>query len=110
MQTSKFKDLLRTLFRIRQPRALPPAGPKPAFGTSIVKDNLKMQLFMAIDYEQWEFLTEQGWRAMDYKNNRRRYYSVPRKAVERLLRATPEKRIEIHQRILDTRYPARYLY
>jgi hypothetical protein len=99
------KDTLRTLFRIRAERALPPPGAKPAFGSTIVWRRLKMQLFIPIDHEQWEWLTMQGWRTLDMRGNRRRYYRVPRSAVNRLLMAkTPEEREAIHRRIVEHKY------
>ncbi|MDE2429920.1 MAG: hypothetical protein KGM99_14425 [Burkholderiales bacterium] len=98
------KNSIRTIFMVRQPRELPPPGPKPAFGSTIVLGRLKIQLLMAIDYEQWDWLTDKGWRTMEVRNNRRRYYKVPRKAVSRLLHATPDERDDIHQQILDHRY------
>ena len=102
------KDSLRTLLRIRQPRELPPPGPKPAFGSTLVLNQLKIQLFISIDYEQWEWLTLKGWRTMDQRQNRRRYYKVPRKAVQRLLHANAEEREQLHLQILDYRYSRKH--
>ncbi|MFZ6864007.1 hypothetical protein ACO0K7_15340 [Undibacterium sp. Ji67W] len=105
----RLKDSLRTLFRIRQTRALPPPGEKPAFGSTIILDRLKMQLFVSIDYEQWEWLTLRGWRTLDVRQNRRRYYRVPRNAVIRLMHATPAEREELHQRIITHKYSRKRL-
>jgi hypothetical protein len=62
---SKLRDQLRTVFHVRRQRLLPPPGAKPAFGSTITLDRLKMQLFLPIDYEQWEWLTLRGWRTLD---------------------------------------------
>ncbi|MFZ6771902.1 hypothetical protein ACO0LB_04210 [Undibacterium sp. SXout7W] len=105
---NELQDFIRTLLRIRKPRELPPPGPKPAFGSTIVLNNLKIQLFVSIDYEQWEWLTHKGWRTMDQRINRRRYYKVPRKAVQRLLHASTEEREQLHQQILDYRYSRKH--
>jgi len=106
---TRFKDTLRTLLRIRQERVLPPPGEKPAFGSTIILNRLKMQLFVSIDYEQWEWLTLRGWRTLDVRQNRRRYYRVPRNAVIRLMHATPEEREELHQRIITHKYSRKRL-
>jgi hypothetical protein len=101
---SKLRDQLRTVFHVRRQRLLPPPGAKPAFGSTITLDRLKMQLFLPIDYEQWEWLTLRGWRTLDSRQNRRRYYRVPRSAVTRLLHATPDEREFVHQRIVEHKY------
>ncbi|MCH8619247.1 hypothetical protein [Undibacterium sp. TS12] len=98
------KNSLRTIFRVRHERELPPAGPKPAFGSTIVFKRLKMQLLVPIDYEQWEWLTGKGWRTLDMRQNRRRYFKVPRKAVTRLLHAADLEREELHAQIIAHRY------
>lgn len=98
------KNSLRTIFRVRHDRELPPPGPKPAFGATVVYKRLKMQLIVPIDYEQWDWLTLKGWRTLDMRQNRRRYFRIPRKAVIRLLHAKPEEREDIHQQIIEHRY------
>ncbi|MBC3933618.1 MULTISPECIES: hypothetical protein [Undibacterium] len=105
MNISDIQDCLRSLFRIRQQRSLPPPGPKPAFGATIVNQQIKIQLFLPIDYEQWDWLTGHGWRTMDMRENRRRYFRVPRNAVQRMLSASKEEREHIHQRVISYRYP-----
>jgi hypothetical protein len=106
---SKLRDQLRTVFHVRRQRLLPPPGAKPAFGSTITLDRLKMQLFLPIDYEQWEWLTLRGWRTLDSRQNRRRYYRVPRSAVTRLLHATPDEREFVHQRIVEHKYDKKRL-
>lgn len=104
------KNSLRNIFRVRSPRELPPPGPKPAFGSTIVLNRLKMQLIVPIDYEQWDWLTEKGWRTLDMRQNRRRYYRVQRKAVTRLLHANAEDRETLHQQIVEHRYDRKRLH
>ncbi|MFZ6873568.1 hypothetical protein ACO0LF_16040 [Undibacterium sp. Di27W] len=98
------KNGFRTIFRMRHERELPPPGPKPAFGSTVVYKRLKMQLIVPIDYEQWEWLTEKGWRTLDMRSNRRRYFKVPRKAVIRLLHANETERETLLLQILEHRY------
>ncbi|MFZ6656728.1 hypothetical protein [Undibacterium sp. TJN19] len=98
------KNSLRTIFRVRHERELPPPGAKPAFGATLVLKRLKIQLIVPIDFEQWEWLTSKGWRTMDMRLNRRRYFKVPRKAVTRLLHASQDEREAIHQQIIEHRY------
>jgi len=103
------KNFLRTLLRIRKIRQLPPPGEKPAFGSTIILNRLKMQLFVPIDTQQWEWLSLRGWRTLDMRQNRRRYYRVPRNAVHRLIHAKPEEREELYQRIVRHSYSRKRL-
>ncbi|MBC3918825.1 hypothetical protein H8L32_15130 [Undibacterium sp. CY18W] len=104
------KNSLRNIFRVRNQRAVTPAGPKPAFGSTIVLKRLKMQLIVPIDYEQWDWLTEKGWRTLDMRQNRRRYFRVQRKAVTRLLHASQDDREALHQQIVEYRYDKKRLH
>lgn len=109
MPLSLIKDTVRTLFKVRQRRTLPPVLDKPAFGSTIVLDKLKIQLRLTIDHEQWEWLTLRGWRTTDMRIDRRKYYKVPSKAVARLLHASAEEREDIHLRILEHKYDKKHL-
>ncbi|MFZ6758010.1 hypothetical protein ACO0K9_12445 [Undibacterium sp. Ji50W] len=104
------KNGLRNIFRVRNQRAVTPPGPKPPFGSTIVLERLKMQLIVSIDYEQWDWLTEKGWRTLDMRQNRRRYFRVQRKAVTRLLHAKPDDREALHQQIVEFRYDNKRLH
>ena len=93
-------DSLRTLFRIRTRRRRPPAGPKPPIGSSIVNDRLRMRLTFPISHEQWNWLTEMGWRTTDMRTDRRQYALVSETFVYRMLDADEEQRYQLHQRLL----------
>ncbi|MFZ6847868.1 hypothetical protein [Undibacterium sp. RuRC25W] len=105
----RIKDSLRTLFRIRQIRCSPPTGAKPPLGSTIVLNTLKMQLLVPIDNEQWQWLSHRGWRALDMRKNRRRYYRVPKAAVERFILASAEDRDKLYQRLVTYPYTHRFL-
>ena len=112
MQTTLYvaiKNGLRTLLRIRYKRALLPVQEKPAFGSTLIRERLQMQLFTAINHEQWEWLAAQGWRILSMQNNRRRYYRVPREIAHGLLQAPPELRHYWHQQLLQYRYLNKHL-
>jgi hypothetical protein len=81
------KNTLRTLFKIRKERSLPPAGSKPPVGSNIVFDRMRIRLKHPISDEQWTWLTEHGWRTVDMRTDRRRYALVPEKGVARMLNA-----------------------
>ncbi|MEB0140888.1 MULTISPECIES: hypothetical protein [unclassified Undibacterium] len=112
MQTTLYVAItngLRTLLRIRRKRALLPIQEKPAFGSTLIRERLQMQLFTAIDHEQWEWLAAQGWRILSMHNNRRRYYCVPREITHDLLQAPPERRESAHRQLLQYRYLSKHL-
>ncbi len=95
-------DLLRTLFRIRKKRRLPPASSQPPLGASIVRDRLKISLKVPIDGDEWRFLASKGWRAIDVRKDRRQYHLVPEKFLLRLHKATSdEERVLLHERMLS---------
>jgi hypothetical protein len=97
------KNTLRTLFRIRAIREPLPPGPKPAVGSNIVRNRLRIRLRYPISGEQWEWFTEQGWRAIDMRTNQRRYICVPDKVLVRLLGANGLERDLLHQRLITVK-------
>lgn len=101
-----FKDLvdrLRTLFRVRNTRQLPPAHSKPALGGSIIKDRFRIRLRHPIDDELWVWLCDMGWRTMPIHNNRRKYVVVSEKAFDKLIKAEPSMRTAIHAQLIEGR-------
>lgn len=101
----KLIDSFRTLFRIRTQRRRPPAGPKPPVGSSIVNERLRMRLNFPISPEQWNWLTEMGWRTTDMRTDRRQYTLVSETFVTRLLDADEEQRYSLHQRLMSSQPP-----
>lgn len=96
----KIKNTLRTLFNIRVERALPPPGPQPTVGSSIVRGSLRIRLKVPIDNEQWEWFSKLGWRTTDMRTDRRRYMCVEDRALQKLLDADKEKRDRMHAQLL----------
>lgn len=94
------KNTLRTLLKIRKERALPPAGMKPPVGSNIVLDRMRIRLKQPISDEQWNWLTQRGWRTVDMRTERRRYALVPEKGVARLLNADGLAREVIHSKMI----------
>jgi hypothetical protein len=98
----KIKDFIRTLLGIRQTRRRLPPGRQPVVGSNIVRETLRIHLKYPINKEQWDWLTEIGWRTIDMRNTRRQYVSVEDRAVRALLRAPgAAEREKVHQAILD---------
>jgi hypothetical protein len=94
------KNAFRNLLKIRKERALPPAGPKPPVGSNIVLDRIRIRLKQPISDEQWNWLTQHGWRTVDMRSERRRYATVPEKGVIRLLKADGLEREVIHSKMI----------
>lgn len=80
----------------REPRAMPPAGPKPAPGAKLVSGRLRITVQSGLSDELWEFLVSMGWREETFRPDRRRYDDVPRAWVLKLYQAPKDER----QRIL----------
>lgn len=96
----RLKDFLRTLLGIRQPRRIAPISPRPPAGSHIVRERLRMQLRYPLTEEQWAWLLHMGWRAIDMRNERRRYTVVPDKVLSRLLKSHGLHRDAIHSRLI----------
>ncbi|MDP3652630.1 MAG: hypothetical protein Q8R67_13195 [Rhodoferax sp.] len=94
----KLNDRVRTLIGIRKVRQLPVPRGKPALGTSIVLDNLRIRLLHPIDESFWQWLSSKGWRAMalNVHKNQRRYRLVPEKVLVQMILAPPAERERIH--------------
>jgi hypothetical protein len=95
------KNTFRTLFNIRVERALPPPGPQPTVGSSIVRGTLRIRLKVPIDSEQWAWFSALGWRTTDMRTDRRRYVCVHNRALLKLLDADKGKRDRMHAQLLQ---------
>ena len=95
------KNTLRTLFNIRVERTLPPSGPQPPVGSSIVRGSLRIRLKVPIDSEQWAWFSGLGWRTTDRRTDRRRYVCVHDRALLKLLDADKGKRDRMHAQLLQ---------
>ena len=95
------KNAIRNVLNIRKERELPPAGPMPTIGSSIVRDRLRIRLKYPINAEQWEFFTKRGWRTADMRKDRRRYMSVPDKILVKLLDRSGVERESLHNRLIE---------
>ena len=98
----KLNDRVRTLIGIRKVRQLPVPRGKPALGTSIVLDNLRIRLVHPIDESFWQWLSSKGWRAMAFNihKNQRRYHLVPEKILVQMILAPCAEREEIHSELI----------
>jgi hypothetical protein len=102
MKEMKLIDAIRNLLGIRTVRKLPPAGPMPPIGSSIVFGNLRIKLRYPLDAELWKWFTARGWRTVNMRTNRRRYTCLPDKILMRLMRVNGAEREVLHQRIIDS--------
>ena len=83
----KLIDSTRTMLGIRRPRAVPPPGPKPRLGASIVKDDVRITVQAGLNDATWGWLIQHGWRQETFRNNRRRYREVRPSLVARIFDA-----------------------
>jgi len=96
------KNTLRNALGIRADREILPPGPKPPVGSNIVRERLRLRLKFPISDEDWVWLTEKGWRTIDMRTNRRRYFCVPDKFLLKMLDAEPLAREILHRHLLNT--------
>lgn len=92
-------DKARTLAGVRKVRQIPAMGDKPPVGSSVVRERLRMRLKYPIDDAFWQWLSAKGWRAMQVRNNRRRYVVVAEKTLIKMMRADLDIREQMHERI-----------
>ena len=88
-------DQVRTLFRIRRERSTSRAGQKPGVGARIACGDLRMTVQAGMSDALWRWLTNQGWREVLYRPDRRRYRDVPHGYVTQLIDAHPDHRERI---------------
>lgn len=97
----RLSDLARRLFGREVERKLPPPGRRPPVGAYIAKEDVRMRVTVDFSEELWRWLTLSGWRRIFLQSDRRRYRSAPRRGLERLVAAAPEKRETIERAILQ---------
>lgn len=91
--TTKVRDRMRTLLKIRRDRSLPPRrGPRPGVGARIVHGEVRITVQAGLSADLWSWLQEQGWREVMFRPDRRRYRDVPSAWVTRLIDCPPEQR------------------
>lgn len=81
-------------------RRLPPPGPCPNVGATIVRRAALIKIGEPLGPELWNWLVLAGWREVRMSRNRRRYVPLPADALRRLARCRPEERELVHQRLL----------
>lgn len=94
------KDLLRTVFSIRQQRRAPPAGPVRPVGALIIRKDVKVAVNQPIPRDLWNWMVLSGWRTIPVKKDRRKSMGLPAGALLELISALPTERDMVHARIL----------
>ncbi len=95
------KNKIRTVLKIRKERAVPPAGPMPQIGSSIVCNRLRIRLKYPINREIWDWFCKHGWRAVDMRTERREYTLLPDRALEKLINLEGVERDVLHKQIMQ---------
>ena len=91
------RDRVRTLLNIRVERDVPGVGTKPAIGSRIFRDDLRMSVQAGMTDGLWRWLVSQGWREITFRPDRRRYRDIPSAYVTQLIDCASEQR----ERVLD---------
>ena len=86
------RNWTRGILRMRKPRALPRRGPKPAIGSGIFREDLRITVLAGFGDELWQWLMDSGWRELRYRPDRRHYREIPTNWVTRLIDANPDER------------------
>lgn len=88
----RVNDKVRAIFGIRRERQRLKPGSKPRIGGMIVKGQHSIDITHSLTDEQWGWLVLLGWCSVDKRKERRKYFSLPKDACERLVNATREER------------------
>jgi hypothetical protein len=86
---------VRSLFGIRQARALPRRGRKPPIGVGIVCGDVRMIVPAGMSDQLWDWLMDQGWREVIYRPDHRVYRHVPASYVAKLIDAPEDRRARL---------------
>ncbi len=97
------KNKIRNVLNIRTERVQLPPGQKPKVGSSIVFEHLRIRLKVPLTQQQWDWFSAQGWRTVDMRTDRRSYTCVPDAVLIKLLNAEPERRMDLHARLLKVK-------
>ena len=87
MVFSTLHSRFRRLLQMRKERALPRRGSKPAIGSYIAREDLRITIQAGMSDQLWRWLLEQGWRELRYRPEHRRYRDVPAICVRQLIDA-----------------------
>ncbi len=68
-------------------------------------ENLRLRLKYPIDDDFWQWLSSNGWRAMQQRNNRRRYIVVAEKTLIKLMKADLDLRNQIPDKMINAGPP-----
>jgi hypothetical protein len=85
----------------RERRQLPPPGPCPNIGASLVKDTVVMRVSEPVSEEFWNWLVLSGWREVRMTKNRRKYTRIPASAFGKLARVSSREREVLWARMLS---------
>lgn len=93
-------NFFRNLLKIRKKRRPLPSGPRPQVGSIIVRRSLRIRVSQPIHPDLWDWLMLSGWRVNTYKNDRRRYHTLPSGVLSQLAAVAPEHRSELHAQLV----------
>gem|GEM_PF-630975 len=92
---------LRTLLKIRTPRAVPKRGTRPNVGARIFFEDMRITVQPGLSVDLWHWLQDRGWREVTFRSDRRRYCELPSEGVAELLECAPEDRLAVLERCIS---------
>jgi hypothetical protein len=97
---SAFQSMIRrvrSLMGERFARNLPARGPKPRIGAHIihVESGLRLTVQAGLSDDLWIWLMNHGWRAAQYRPDRRQYRDIPASWVTLLIDSDPKGRAQL---------------
>jgi hypothetical protein len=82
-------------------RRLPPPGPCPNIGASLVNQGVVMKVTEPLSSEFWNWLVLSGWREVRMSRNRRKYKTIPATAFGKLAHVSSQDRDALFRRMLQ---------
>lgn len=104
MLLTKIKNTILRQFFKQERRHTPPAGPKPALGGYIAKRDVAMKVTGPLSMDLWHWLTILGWREVNVKTNRRKFYRLPKDTLEQLVNANTFERELVYEALISTKF------
>lgn len=74
---------------------MPSVVAKPAIGSRIFRDDLRMTVQAGMSDGLWRWLVSQGWREITFRPDRRRYRDIPSGYVTQLIDCASEQRARV---------------
>ncbi len=95
------KSFVRNLFGVRKKRRVLPIHEIPTVGGALIKGNIRMRVTEPIGQELLDWLLLAGWRANNFRGDRRNYIELPGTALRSLICSESGEREVVHASLLE---------